>query len=142
MRYWRVAAPIATLVALASAPSSGAQDLEKDRQAALCAGMLQNRHLPNGTYVDCLNDEHAIEVDFSNKWAEAIGQALMYAAEFERLPGIILVCRSDHDQSLCLKHAYLIEQTVTYWRIGMTLWRCDASATALADCYRRDFMQR
>jgi hypothetical protein len=50
--------------------------------------MQIGRHLPNGTYVDCLNDTYAIEVDFSNKWAEAIGQSLMYAAELERLPGI------------------------------------------------------
>lgn len=56
------------------ATSTPAQELERDRQARLCAGMQMNRYLPNGTYVDCLTDDYAIEVDFSNKWAEAIGQ--------------------------------------------------------------------
>src|SRR5262249_42226858 len=104
--------------------------------------MAQNRYLPNGTEVDCISDDYAIEVDFSNKWAEAIGQALMYASELERLPGIILLCRSNEDRGLCLKHAYLIEQTVTYWRIGMTVWQCDADAASLSACNKREFMQR
>jgi len=30
------------------------------------------------TRVDCLTNTHAVEFDFSNKWAESIGQALHY----------------------------------------------------------------
>ncbi len=103
--------------------------------------MQIGRYLPNDTYVDCLTDEYAIEVDFSNKWAEAIGQSLMYAAELERLPGIILVCRRDTDESLCLRHAYHIEQTVNWWRIGMTVWHCGADDNRLDQCRRVEYMQ-
>lgn len=117
-----------------------AERLEADFQQRLCKGMLMNRHLPSGTYVDCISDTHAIEVDFTNHWAEAIGQSLMYASELHRLPGIILVCRPGDSDELCLKHAYHIEQTVTYWRIGMTLWLCEASATSLDDCRREELM--
>lgn len=97
----------ATVLLLASLSVAKAQELERDRQEQLCAGMQINRYLQNGTHVDCVTDQFAIEVDFSGKWAEAIGQSLMYAAELERLPGIILICKADIDPSTCLKHAYL-----------------------------------
>lgn len=41
---------------------------------------------PDGTRCDILTDEYAIEVDFANKWAEAIGQALNYAIQFNKMP--------------------------------------------------------
>ena len=123
------------------ANSSAGQELERGRQEQLCAGMQIGRHLPNGTYVDCVTDEYAIEVDFSKKWAEAIGQSLMYAAELERQPGIILICHRDTDPSLCLRHGYLIEQTVNWWRIGMTVWQCGAEDVRLEDCRRVEYMQ-
>ena len=132
---------IALIIAITclSAPKGGyAAELEIDYQQRLCAGLLINRHLKNGTEVDCISDTHAIEVDFTNKWAEAIGQSLQYASELQRLPGIILICRSDDDPSLCLKHRYLIEQTMSYWRVGMTLWLCDSESAVLADCTREE----
>lgn len=129
-----------TLVTAVAFPAHG-QELEKDRQEQLCAGMEINRYLPNGTHVDCLTDDYAIEVDFSNKWAEAIGQSLMYAAELERLPGIILVCQQGTNPSLCLKHGYLIEQTANWWRIGMTVWHCGAEDVRLDQCRREEYMQ-
>lgn len=94
---------------LLATPAHG-QELERDRQEQLCAGMQMNRYLPNGTHVDCMTDDYAIEVDFSGKWAEAIGQSLMYSSELERLPGIILVCKKGTDESLCLKHGYLLSK--------------------------------
>lgn len=135
----RSSAALLAIVTLAL-PIAG-QELERDRQEQLCAGMQINRYLPNGTYVDCVTDDYAIEVDFSNKWAEAIGQSLMYAAELERLPGIVLVCHRDTDPSLCLKHGYLIEQTVNWWRIGMTVWQCGADDIRLDQCRREEYMQ-
>lgn len=113
---------------------------ERQYQSVLCEGLLQNRYLPNGTYVDCVNDAYAIEVDFSHKWAEAIGQSLMYASELERLPGIILICHPSTTPSACLRHGYLLEQTVTYWRIGMTVWYCDADVRNLTECRKSDLM--
>jgi hypothetical protein len=37
--------------------------------------------LPDRTRCDCLTDTHAVEMDFGNKWAEAIGQALYYSIQ-------------------------------------------------------------
>lgn len=104
----------------------------------LCRG-LQTEAPIVGTRlrVDCLSPTHAIEIDFSAKWAEAIGQALVYAATADRRPGIILVCRSRSNPALCLRHGLLVEETLSRRNLGVTLWRCDEGAAALDDC-RRD----
>ena len=50
--------------------------------------MLQEYRFPDGTRADCISATHAIEVDFSEKWAEAIGQALHYALWMAELLGV------------------------------------------------------
>ena len=47
-----------------------------------------------GTYVDCLTDEYAIEVEFDYNWKESIGQALHYAEATNRSAGILLINRN------------------------------------------------
>lgn len=47
--------------------------------------------LPDKTRVDCLLKEHAIEVDFAQKWAESIGQSLYYANQTSRKPAVLLI---------------------------------------------------
>lgn len=50
--------------------------------------------------VDCLTDKYAIEFDFSYKWAESYGQALMYAALTGKEPAVVLIVENKSD----LKH--------------------------------------
>jgi hypothetical protein len=50
----------------------------------------------HNTRVDCLLPDYAIEVDFDNKWAEGLGQALHYSVEFDRQPGVLLIIKN-HD---------------------------------------------
>lgn len=139
----RLALPLAVVTAAAVlvAVPAPAQELEHDRQAQLCAGMRTDVHLPNGTEADCVSDTYAIEVDFSRHWAEAIGQSLLYASELDLLPGIVLVCHRNDDPALCYRHALRIEQTVSYWHIGMTLWLCGPDNVRLSTCRRVDLMQ-
>ena len=47
--------------------------------------------LKDKTKVDCLTDEHAIEVDFAKKWAESVGQSLYYAEMTGKKPAIGLI---------------------------------------------------
>lgn len=51
---------------------------------------------PDGSRVDILTKEYAVEVDWckSGKWAEAIGQSLFYAAATNRKPAIILLMKN------------------------------------------------
>jgi hypothetical protein len=51
------------------------------------------------TRVDMLTGTHAIEVDWSRKWAEAIGQCLYYAELTDRKPGIILLVKDRRAES-------------------------------------------
>jgi len=44
-----------------------------------------------GGRVDITNDTFAIEVDFSKKWKEAIGQSIWYGLNTNLQPGIVLI---------------------------------------------------
>jgi hypothetical protein len=70
---------------------------EKVYQEAWCAkaGGVMEYRLDDGTRVDCLTDEYAIEFDFAPKWAESIGQALYYAERTGRKPGVVLIMEGD-----------------------------------------------
>lgn len=110
---------------------------ETDYRLRFCEGMEQEVVLPNGTRVDCLTSRLAIEVDWTHKWAEAIGQSMLYSAATEKLPGIILVCKVRKDA--CQKHEYLINEAVAYWKLPITVWLCLPDDAALTDCSRRDY---
>jgi hypothetical protein len=58
-------------------------------------GGIAEWRLPDAARIDCLTDTHAIEFDFADKWAEAIGQALYYASQTGRRAGIVLIIRGD-----------------------------------------------
>lgn len=49
----------------------------------------------DGSRVDLLNDQFAIEVDWSHKWQEAIGQALYYAMVTGKKPAVLLLAKPD-----------------------------------------------
>ncbi len=53
--------------------------------------------LPNGLFIDIVTHTHAYEVDFADKWYEAIGQALAYSFFSNKKAGIYLLCFSKND---------------------------------------------
>ncbi len=59
-------------------------------QERWCEGLIEYV-LPDRARVDCLTPEYAVEVDFADKWAEAIGQSLYYASMTDRQPAILLI---------------------------------------------------
>ena len=80
--------------------AEGAQKYpEKYYQDKWCTeqGGKQEVRLDDGTRIDCLTDEYAIEVEFAHKWAESIGQAQYYAIKTNRRPGVLLIF-SEGDQ--------------------------------------------
>lgn len=84
-------------------------------QAAWCneRGVTEYR-LDDGARVDCLTKTHAVEVDFARKWAEAIGQALYYAAATDKKPGILLIVGKDDTR-------YLMRLFAAIQRSGTTI---------------------
>ena len=53
--------------------------------------------LPDRTRCDCLTRTHAIEFDFGNNWAEAIGQSLYYSIQTGKKAGIVLILEKPSD---------------------------------------------
>lgn len=72
---------------------------EKEYQNAWCRanGGITEVILPDKTRVDCVTKTHAIEFDFTKKWAESIGQSLYYGQQLHKKAGIVLI--SENDQS-------------------------------------------
>ena len=93
---------------------------ESDYQHFWCGkhhGELEHR-LEDGTRVDCLTSEYAIEVEYAHKWAEAIGQSLFYAQMTSKKPGIVLIMR-EHGDDKFLKRLRKVagEQGIKIWTI-------------------------
>ncbi|RYE10800.1 MAG: hypothetical protein EOP22_02670 [Hyphomicrobiales bacterium] len=113
----------------------GDQWKESDYRDALCEGMRMEVTLPKQSRADCVSDTHAIEVEFDNKWKEAVGQALTYAQQTELIPGIILICR--RAESKCRDASLFIQETFLAYGIEATIWECSASDRTLADCVEK-----
>lgn len=90
---------------------------EKTYQKSWCAAVRgETEHvLPDDTRVDCLTEEYAIEFDFCQKWAEAIGQALYYAIRTGRKPGIVLILEDESDR--CVGRLEVVAR-----RAGIRIW--------------------
>jgi hypothetical protein len=99
-------------------PFAALAETERAYQELLCAGMQIETGLPSGGRVDCINHAYAIEVDFSGKWHQAIGQALYYAAETGKRAGIILICRKS--DRTCLGHSLRLRSTISRWHLPIT----------------------
>lgn len=88
--------------------------------------------LPDKTRVDCLTETHAIEGKVANKWKAAIGQAAHYAVKTKKIPGILLILKS---QKSCqylsrLKNVHsalrINDHPVTVWTTGPASEKCSA----------------
>ncbi|MFQ5481251.1 MAG: hypothetical protein ACE5ER_00730 [Nitrospinaceae bacterium] len=76
--------------------------------------------LADRTRVDCLTAKYAVEMDFSPKWKEAIGQAFHYSLITGKEPGIVLILeqpehRKYWDQLNRVLHRY--ELSIRTWII-------------------------
>ena len=76
----------------------------------------------DGTRVDLLGEDYAWEVDWSHKWAEAIGQSLYYAEMTGRKPGVILLTRDK-----ATDRRYLYRCKIVCTKFGIRLAIEDAS---------------
>ena len=83
---------------------------EKYYQAQLCneLGGVMEQSLLDRTRIDCLTDEFAIEVDFSKKWAESVGQSLYYAEMTGKKPAVGLIVRETKKDKRHLKRLRIL----------------------------------
>ena len=77
--------------------------------------------LPDGTRADCMTETNAIEFDFGDKWAEAIGQSLYYAFQTNKKAGIVLILENAKDRRYWLRLNSVIQHynlPITTWSVG------------------------
>jgi len=53
--------------------------------------------------IDLVHNDVAFEIDWANKWKESIGQALWYAQQSNKKPGIILILKKESDYKYFLQ---------------------------------------
>ena len=125
---------IVVLVVLSGVTAAFAKS-ENEYQATLCADFERSVFLQAyGTEVDCRSPDLAIELDFSQKWAEAIGQAMHYATALDTKIGIILVCKAGTEPETCTRHTYIAEETLSHWGLSADMWLCPSDAVNRDDC--------
>ena len=71
------------------------------------------------TEVDILTDTFAIEVDFSEKWAESVGQSLFYSEMTNRKAGILLIINGNYDER------YIRRLMMAAVKNDITVWLMD-----------------
>jgi len=74
-----------------------------------------------GTRCDCLTETHALEMDFADKWYEAVGQSTYYSHQLEKRAGIVLILESADDKRHWQRLLNLIEkskQPIDVWAVG------------------------
>jgi hypothetical protein len=77
--------------------------------------------LPDGTRCDCVTDTHAIEFDFGDGWAEAIGQSAYYALQTKKKPGVVLILETMNDRKYWIRLNTIIERfnlPIDTWNVG------------------------
>ena len=93
----------------------------------------RERRLWDSTRVDILTDDLAIEVDWAYKYAEGIGQSLLYRVRTNRKPGVCLLVKDFKKETIFVSRC---EAVCTAYSID--LWIVDTSKYRLiigADVY-------
>ena len=85
---------------------------EKDINIDWCSniGGEDEFRTKDGTYVDCLTDEYAIEAEYDYKWKEAIGQSLHYAESTNKKAGILFIKRKESKKDYFIEMLRVIEK--------------------------------
>jgi hypothetical protein len=129
--------------------------LESDFVQRYCPNMPHEYRMPDNTRTDCISDTHAIEVEKSQYWHQAIGQSLHYAlwtrqiaespqafSEWSavlskpRKAGIVLVCVLPRET--CTDHYVRLFRIVEEYKLPITIWDCDLTDMTLATCQEID----
>ena len=73
------------------------------------------------TRCDCVTETNAIEFDFAPKFAESIGQSLMYAIHTNKRAGIVLIIEKPEDSYFFER----LQQIIEYHKLPIDIWRID-----------------
>lgn len=108
------------MVCCVSSAAAGRLHKEKVYQDEWCqqAGGVTEYRLSDGTRVDCLIDEYAIEFDFAPKWAESVGQALYYSLMTGLKPGVVMIMENEGDERFLVRlNALALQYNIRVWTV-------------------------
>ena len=117
----------------------GAIEVEETEAIAHRYHLRDDVVLEDGTRCDLVSAEYAIEVDFSEKWAEGCGQGLYYGTRLGRYPGVLLIQREETPNHLHKR--YLERCQAVCKRCGITLWESSEGNTDIRRVYPPDPFQ-
>ena len=88
----------------------------------------RERRLWDGIRVDLMTETYAAEVDWAPKYAEAIGQALLYAEYTAKRPGIVLLVKDWEKEA-----KYIYRCKIVCTRYNIRLWLVDTVKSEAID---------
>ena len=90
-------------------------------QDQFCArpGWEKEHILPDRARIDCLTPTHAFEVDFADKWAEGIGQALYYASQTDKVAGLVIIIE---DPERDVRYLRRIKETLQHYHLRVDVY--------------------
>jgi hypothetical protein len=74
--------------------------------------------LPDGTRCDCVTKIQAIEFDFGNRWAEAVGQSAYYSMQTKKRPEIALILETVKDRKYWIR----LNTTIEHFNLSIDTW--------------------
>lgn len=115
---------IAFLLCLITASSGFCEERkhpEKYYQSLWCAEQkgISEVIMSDNSRLDCLTETYAVEFDFADKWAEAIGQSLLYGANTGKQSAIALIME---DPVKDLKYLSRLITTIIHHKLQIKLF--------------------
>jgi hypothetical protein len=89
----------------------------QEKIAAILKGKMEAR-VPDGR-VDVLTETHAIEVEFTSKWKNALGQSLWYALQTGKIAGIVLILE---DEKKDMPDAIRLGSVIAAHKLPIKVW--------------------
>ncbi len=80
--------------------------------------------LSDKTRCDCVTDTHAIEFDFGNNWAEAVGQSSYYSIQTKKKAGIVLILENTKDRKYWIR----LNTTIQHFDLPIDTWNVGKAA--------------
>lgn len=87
--------------------------------------------LPDRTRADCITFSHAVEVDFANKFYEAIGQSLYYSLQTGKRAGIVLIIEKERER----KYYYRLNSTIVHFDLPIDTLAVGAGAVPRSEWF-------
>lgn len=122
--YSRIAFLLALLMAFNATNAETQSSRNEDYYQAIAAKQLSGETevtMGDRTRCDIVTKTHAIEVDFKQKWGEAIGQSLNYAFQADKRAGIVLIVENKND----LKELIRLRSIILHYELPIDLWMMD-----------------